>query len=183
MLDELFRYGPSFVRSEGTGNVVTLVLEGIGKFRKYAELTIPRMMGAGITPALVWLYVFMTDRISGIILLVTMPILIVFLILVGLAARKQTERRLDSYRMLSNHFVDSLRGLTTLKFLGQSRKHSESIQQVSEGYRAATMRTARVAFLSSFALDFFTMLSVASVAVNLGLRLINGDLELRPRPS
>ena len=137
------------VRSEGTGNVVTLVLEGIGKFRKYAELTIPRMMGAGITPALVWLYVFMTDRISGIILLVTMPILIVFLILVGLAARKQTERQLDSYRMLSNHFVDSLRGLTTLKFLGQSRKHGASIQQVSEGYRAATMRTLRVAFLSS----------------------------------
>ncbi|MEC0203319.1 thiol reductant ABC exporter subunit CydD [Paenibacillus lautus] len=180
LLNELFRNGPSFVRSEGTGNVVTLVLEGIGKFRKYAELTIPRMMGAGITPALVWLYVFMTDRISGIILLVTMPILIVFLILVGLAARKQTERQLDSYRMLSNHFVDSLRGLTTLKFLGQSRKHSESIQQVSEGYRAATMRTLRVAFLSSFALDFFTMLSVASVAVNLGLRLINGSLELLP---
>lgn len=180
LLDELFRNGPSFVRSEGTGNVVTLVLEGIGKFRKYVELTIPRMMGAGITPALVWLYVFMTDRISGIILLVTMPILIVFLILVGLAARKQTERQLDSYRMLSNHFVDSLRGLTTLKFLGQSRNHSESIQQVSEGYRAATMRTLRVAFLSSFALDFFTMLSVASVAVNLGLRLINGSLELLP---
>ncbi|MGE7825319.1 thiol reductant ABC exporter subunit CydD [Paenibacillus sp. NPDC093718] len=180
LLNELFRNGPSFVRSEGTGNVVTLVLEGIGKFRKYAELTIPRMMGAGITPALVWLYVFMTDRISGIILLVTMPILIVFLILVGLAARKQTERQLESYRMLSNHFVDSLRGLTTLKFLGQSRKHSESIQQVSEGYRAATMRTLRVAFLSSFALDFFTMLSVASVAVNLGLRLINGSLELLP---
>lgn len=180
LLEELFRNGPSFVRSEGTGNVVTLVLEGIGKFRKYAELTIPRMMGAGITPALVWLYVFMTDRISGIILLVTMPILIVFLILVGLAARKQTERQLDSYRMLSNHFVDSLRGLTTLKFLGQSRKHGASIQQVSEGYRAATMRTLRVAFLSSFALDFFTMLSVASVAVNLGLRLINGSLELLP---
>ncbi|MEC0307925.1 thiol reductant ABC exporter subunit CydD [Paenibacillus lautus] len=180
LLDELFRNGPSFVRSEGTGNVVTLVLEGIGKFRKYAELTIPRMMGAGITPALIWLYVFMTDRISGTILLVTMPILIVFLILVGLAAKKQTERQLDSYRMLSNHFVDSLRGLTTLKFLGQSRKHSESIQQVSEGYRAATMRTLRVAFLSSFALDFFTMLSVASVAVNLGLRLINGSLELLP---
>ncbi|MGW8824489.1 thiol reductant ABC exporter subunit CydD [Paenibacillus lautus] len=180
LLEELFRNGPSFVRSEGTGNVVTLVLEGIGKFRKYAELTIPRMMGAGITPALVWLYVFMTDRISGIILLVTMPILIVFLILVGLAARKQTERQLDSYRMLSNHFVDSLRGLTTLKFLGQSRKHGASIQQVSEGYRTATMRTLRVAFLSSFALDFFTMLSVASVAVNLGLRLINGSLELLP---
>jgi len=180
LLGVLFQRGPALVRAEGTGNVVTLVLEGIGKFRKYAELTIPRMMGAGITPALVWLYVFMTDRISGIILLVTMPILIAFLILVGLAARKQTERQLDSYRLLSNHFVDSLRGLMTLKFLGQSRRHSGSIQQVSEDYRKATMRTLRVAFLSSFALDFFTLLSVASVAVNLGLRLINGSIELLP---
>ncbi|ANY73931.1 thiol reductant ABC exporter subunit CydD [Paenibacillus ihbetae] len=180
LLGVLFQKGSALVRAEGTGNVVTLVLEGIGKFRKYAELTIPRLMGAGITPALVWLYVFMTDRISGIILLVTMPILIAFLILVGLAARKQTERQLDSYRLLSNHFVDSLRGLMTLKFLGQSRRHSASIQQVSEDYRKATMRTLRVAFLSSFALDFFTMLSVASVAVNLGLRLINGSIELLP---
>jgi len=180
LLGVLFQRGPALVRAEGTGNVVTLVLEGIGKFRKYAELTIPRMMGAGITPALVWLYVFMTDRISGIILLVTMPILIAFLILVGLAARKQTERQLDSYRLLSNHFVDSLRGLMTLKFLGQSRRHSGSIQQVSEDYRKATMRTLRVAFLSSFALDFFTLLSVASVGVNLGLRLINGSIELLP---
>jgi len=180
LLGVLFRGGPALIRKEGTGNVVTLVLEGIGKFRKYAELTIPRMMGAGITPALVWLYVFMTDRVSGIILLVTMPVLIAFLILVGLAARKQTERQLESYRMLSNHFVDSLRGLMTLKFLGQSRRHGGSIRQVSEDYRKATMRTLRVAFLSSFALDFFTMLSVASVAVNLGLRLINGSIELLP---
>lgn len=180
LMDKLFHMGPRFVRSEGTGNVVTLVLDGIAKFRKYAELTIPRMMGVAITPALIWLYVFYIDRLSAIILLVTMPILIVFLILVGLAARTQTQRQLHTYRILSNHFVDSLRGLETLKFLGQSRKHSESIGEVSESYRKATMRTLRVAFLSSFALDFFTMLSVAVVAVNLGLRLINGNLELLP---
>lgn len=180
LMDKLFHMGPRFVRSEGTGNVVTLVLEGISKFRKYVELTIPRMMGVAFTPALVWLYVFYIDRISAVILLVTMPILIVFLILVGLAARKQTERQLHTYRMLSNHFVDSLRGLVTLKFLGQSKRHGESIGQVSESYRKATMRTLRVAFLSSFALDFFTMLSVAVVAVNLGLRLIHGSLDLLP---
>lgn len=180
LLAALFQRGPAAVRTEGTGNVVTLVLDGIGKFRKYAELVIPRMLGVGITPILVWLYVFATDRISGLILLVTMPILIAFLILVGLAARKQTEKQLGSYRVLSNHFVDSLRGLETLKYLGQSAGHSRSIKQVSEGYRKATMRTLRVAFLSSFSLDFFTMLSVATVAVNLGLRLINGSLELLP---
>ncbi|MFC7678701.1 thiol reductant ABC exporter subunit CydD [Paenibacillus sp. GCM10028914] len=180
LMDKLFHMGPRFVRSEGTGNVVTLVLEGITKFRKYVGLTIPRMMGMAFTPALVWLYVFYIDRISAVILLITMPILIIFLILVGLAARKQTESQLHTYRMLSNHFVDSLRGLITLKFLGQSARHGESIAQVSESYRKATMRTLRVAFLSSFALDFFTMLSVAVVAVNLGLRLINGSLELLP---
>jgi ATP-binding cassette subfamily C protein CydD len=88
------------------------------------------------------------------------------------------DRQLKSYRTLSNHFVDSLRGLETLKFLGRSRSHSASIATVSDRYRSATMRTLRVAFLSSFAMDFFTMLSVASVAVSLGLRLVNEQMTL-----
>lgn len=178
LMDKLFQYGPRFAKSEGTGNLVTLVLEGVSQFRTYVELILPRMMGTGITPILILLYVLTLDMASGIILIVTLPILIVFLILVGLAARKQMDRQWESYRILSNHFVDALRGLETLRFLGQSRKHSDTIGQVSDKYRSATMRTLRVAFLSSFALDFFTMLSVASVAVGLGLRLINGEMTL-----
>jgi len=178
LMDKLFQYGPRFAKSEGTGNLVTLVLEGVSQFRTYVELILPRMMGTGITPILILLYVLTLDTASGIILIVTLPILIVFLILVGLAARKQMDRQWESYRILSNHFVDALRGLETLRFLGQSRKHSDTIGQVSDKYRSATMRTLRVAFLSSFALDFFTMLSVASVAVGLGLRLINGEMTL-----
>lgn len=178
LMDKLFQYGPRFAKSEGTGNLVTLVLEGVSQFRTYVELILPRMMGTGITPILILLYVLTLDTASGIILIVTLPILIAFLILVGLAARKQMDRQWESYRILSNHFVDALRGLETLRFLGQSRKHSDTIGQVSDKYRSATMRTLRVAFLSSFALDFFTMLSVASVAVGLGLRLINGEMTL-----
>ncbi|SDG34082.1 ATP-binding cassette, subfamily C, CydD [Paenibacillus sp. cl6col] len=178
LMDKLFQYGPRFAKSEGTGNLVTLVLEGVSQFRTYVELILPRMMGTGITPILILFYVLTLDTASGIILIVTLPILIVFLILVGLAARKQMDRQWESYRILSNHFVDALRGLETLRFLGQSRKHSDTIGQVSDKYRSATMRTLRVAFLSSFALDFFTMLSVASVAVGLGLRLINGEMTL-----
>ncbi|MCY7484193.1 thiol reductant ABC exporter subunit CydD [Paenibacillus alvei] len=178
LMDKLFQYGPRFAKSEGTGNLVTLVLEGVSQFRIYVELILPRMIGTGITPILILLYVLTLDTASGIILIVTLPILIVFLILVGLAARKQMDRQWESYRILSNHFVDALRGLETLRFLGQSRKHSDTIGQVSDKYRSATMRTLRVAFLSSFALDFFTMLSVASVAVGLGLRLINGEMTL-----
>ncbi|QKG83239.1 thiol reductant ABC exporter subunit CydD [Kroppenstedtia pulmonis] len=178
LMDRLFLSGPGLVETEGTGKLVTLALEGVSQFRKYVELFLPRMIGTTITPAVLLFYIFMLDTASGVILVVTMPILIVFLILIGLAARKQTEAQLESYRMLSNHFVDSLRGLETLKFLGQSRAHGGTIGAVSGQYRAATMRTLRIAFLSSFALDFFTMLSVASVAVSLGLRLIDGQMEL-----
>lgn len=180
LMDKLFQYGPRFAKAEGTGNLVTLVLEGVSQFRTYLELFLPRMIGTAITPALILIYVFTLDFMSGIILVVTMPILIGFLILIGLVARKHTEKQWKSFRILSNHFVDSLRGLETLKFLGRSRQHSQTIGVVSNEYRAATMRTLRVAFLSSFALEFFTMLSVASVAVNLGLRLINGEILLLP---
>ncbi|MFD3259232.1 thiol reductant ABC exporter subunit CydD [Paenibacillus lentus] len=178
VMEKLFELGPRFAKREGTGNLVTLVLDGVTKFRNYLELFLPRMLATGLTPALILLYVFTLDITAAVILIVTLPILIIFLILVGLAARKQMDRQWKSYRTLSNHFVDSLRGLETLKFLGHSKRHSESIERVSDSYRSATMRTLRVAFLSSFALDFFTMLSVASVAVSLGLRLIDGNMTL-----
>lgn len=178
MMDKLFQLGPRLAGDRGTGNVVTLVLEGVTKFRTYLELIIPRMVGMAVTPALLLVYVYTQDTSSGVILTLTMPIIIVFMILIGMTARKQMDRQLKSYRTLSNHFVDSLRGLETLKFLGRSRSHSESIAAVSDRYRSATMRTLRVAFLSSFAMDFFTMLSVASVAVSLGLRLVNEQMTL-----
>ncbi|AKG36843.1 thiol reductant ABC exporter subunit CydD [Paenibacillus durus] len=178
MMDRLFRLGPRMAGDQGTGTLVTLVLEGVTKFRTYLELIIPRMVSMAVTPVLLLFYVCTQDRMSGIILTLTMPILIVFMILIGMTARKQMDRQLESYRTLSNHFVDSLRGLETLKFLGRSKGHSEAIAEVSDRYRSATMRTLRVAFLSSFALDFFTMLSVASVAVSLGLRLVNGEMTL-----
>ncbi|MNB71026.1 Toxin RTX-I translocation ATP-binding protein [compost metagenome] len=178
MMEKLFRLGPRMAGDQGTGTLVTLALEGVTKFRTYLELIIPRMVGMGVTPWVLLLYVFLQDKTSGIILTLTMPIIVVFMILIGTTAQKHMDRQLASYRTLSNHFVDSLRGLETLKFLGRSKSHKRSIAEVSDRYRSATMKTLRVAFLSSFALDFFTMLSVASVAVSLGLRLVNGDMTL-----
>lgn len=180
VLDKLFQLGPRYAGVAGTGNLVTLVIEGVIKFRNYLELFLPRMLATGMTPVLVLAYVYILDVRSGVILTVTLPILIVFMILIGLASKKRMDQQWESYRTLSNHFVDSLRGLETLKFLGRSKQHSESIQTVSNSYREATVKTLRIAFLSSFALDFFTMLSVASVAVNLGLRLIDGHISLLP---
>lgn len=169
-----------FVQTNGTGHLVTLSIEGIEKLKTYIELTIPKMIRSSIVPGLIVLYVFTLDIKSGIILVVTIPIVIIFMILLGLAAQKMADSQYETYRVLSNHFVDTLKGLETLKYLGKSKQHEGKIEKVSKRYRKATMRTLRVAFLSSFALDFFTSLSIAFVAVGLGIRLIDGTIILLP---
>lgn len=180
MVEQWFRLGPRYAKTEGTGHLVTLAREGTAQYKTYLELFIPRMLGIGFTPIVILLYVFKLDLMSGVILMLTLPILIVFMILIGLAAQRKIDGQFRSYKALANHFVDTLRGLETLKTLGQSKTHEGSILRVSQRYRKATMSTLRMAFLSSFALDFFTMLSVASVAVGLGLRLTEGYMLLGP---
>ncbi|MBF0706094.1 thiol reductant ABC exporter subunit CydD [Alkalihalobacillus hwajinpoensis] len=177
---KLFALGPIYSAKWGTGNLVTLLIDGAKQFRLYLELFIPKLTAMLIVAPLVLIYVWTLDVTSAIILSLTLPILIGFLILLGLAAKKKADKQWTTHRILSNHFVDSLRGLETLKYLGLSGKHARSIKEVSEKYRKSTMSTLRVAFLSSFALDFFTMLGIATVAVFLGLRLVEGEISLMP---
>jgi ATP-binding cassette subfamily C protein CydD len=180
LLQKLFQLGPRFVKEEGSGQTITLVMEGMMKFRRYLELILPKSINSAIIPAMICVFIFFVNTRSAVILALAVPILIVFMILLGLAAKSKAERQYKSYQLLSNYFVDSLRGLETLKYLGLSRQHINKIILVSERYRRATMGTLRIAFLSSFALDFFTMLSIATVAVFLGIDLINGKMGLRP---
>ncbi|GLF89342.1 ATP-binding/permease protein CydC [Bacillus safensis] len=180
LLDQLFRLGPAFTKKKGTGKLVTLAMEGIAQYRQYLQLFLPKMVNMAVIPVMVLIYVWTLDETSAVILIVTLPILIVFMILLGLVAQRKAAKQWRSYEKLSNHFTDSLRGLETLRYLGISKKHSRNIAEVSKRYRKATMSTLKVAFLSSFALDFFSMLSIAVVAVFLGLRLIEGELLLLP---
>ncbi|MBQ4814892.1 thiol reductant ABC exporter subunit CydD [Bacillus pumilus] len=180
LLDQLFRLGPAFTKKKGTGKLVTLAMEGIAQYRQYLQLFLPKMVNMAVIPAMVLIYVWTLDDTSAVILIVTLPILIIFMILLGLVAQRKAAKQWRSYEKLSNHFTDSLRGLETLRYLGISKNHSRNIGEVSKRYRKATMSTLKVAFLSSFALDFFSMLSIATVAVFLGLRLIEGELLLLP---
>lgn len=178
LIEKIFALGPRKIGKYGSGSLITLCIDGIANFRTYIELFIPRVISVGCISLLILIYIFYIDLLSGIVLLLTMPIMIVFLILIGLLAQKKIDEQVNSFNLLSNHFVDSLRGLVTLKFLGESKSHVHAIETVSEAYRAATIRTLRLAFLSTFALDFFSSLSVAVVAVELGLRLIDGKMGL-----
>ena len=175
-----FERNISFVQKMGTGHLVTLAMEGVDDVKKYVEIIGIRMIKTVIIPVLIVIYVYFYDPISSIILVVSVPIVVIFMILLGMAAEKMADKQYETYTRLSNHFIDSLKGLETLTYLGKSRDHAKKVFRVSSEYRKATMKTLRVAFLSSFALDFFTSLSIAFVAVGLGFRLIEGEILLLP---
>lgn len=167
-------------RRLGTAHLVTLAVDGIDDLKKYIEMIGIRMLKTVIVPIFIVLFVFYFDITAAVILIVTVPIVIIFMILLGMAAEKQADRQYETYTQLANHFIDSLKGLETLMYLGKSKSHAKSISKVSEAYQKETMKTLRVAFLSSFALDFFTSLSIAFIAVSLGFRLIDGHMMLLP---
>src|SRR5690625_2831224 len=180
MVERFFQNGFLTSGKMGTGHLVTLAMEGVDHVRKYIEIIGIRTFKSVIMPVMIAIFVFFYDKISALILIGTVPIVIIFMILLGMAAEKMADKQFSTYTRLSNHFIDSLRGLETLAYLGKSRSHAKKIEQVSDDYRKATMKTLRVAFLSSFALDFFTSLAIAFVAVGLGLRLIDGHITLLP---
>jgi len=180
LLDKIFILGPGFVQKRGTGNLVTMTLEGIRRIENYLSLFSSKMIRVLIIPPLILIYAIFLDWKSALTMFLVLPVIIAFMLLLGQVARRRAAKRYQSYRILANHFVDSLRGLETLKLLGLSAGYAKTVNAISENYRKATMSTLRVAFMSSFALDFFSALSIAVIALFLGLRLLDGTLLLAP---
>jgi ATP-binding cassette subfamily C protein CydD len=180
LLQKIFRLGPQVVQKQGTGSVVTTALDGINQVEEYLHLILPKMLNMMIIPWILLVAIFLLDWESGVVLLLVFPLIIIFMIILGYAAQSKADKQYKVFQVLSNHFIDSLRGIDTLKFFGISKQYSKSIYTTSERFRQATMNTLKIAILSTFALDFFTTLSVAVVAVLLGLRLINEVILLFP---
>lgn len=180
LLEKLFRVGPQIAQQQGTGNVTTMVLEGINQVENYLKLILVKIMNMSIIPWVILALVFYLDWESGLVLLLVFPLIIIFMIILGYAAQSKAEKQYRTFQLLSNHFIDSLRGIDTLKLFGISKKYGKSIFASSERFRKATMASLKVGILSTFALDFFTTLSIAVVAVLLGLRLINEGILLFP---
>ena len=180
LLAKLFKLGPRLVQQQGTGNIVTLTLDGISEVENYINLLFSKFVSMMIIPVMLLVVCFWLDWISGVVMLLVYPLIILFMIILGYAAKAKADRQYASFQVLSNHFIDSLRGIDTLKYFGLSKRYSKSIFRSSERFRKSTMSVIRVAMLSTFALDFFTTLSIAVLAVFLGLRLIDGRLLLFP---
>ena len=180
MLDKFFRLGPVAIANLGSGSAATTVITGIDQVENYIKLVLSKVLNMMIIPMLILIPVYFLDWQSGIVLTLTFPFAIIFMILLGYAAQGSAERQYKTFQYLSNHFLDSLRGISTLKYFGLSKDYSNSIYKTSEDFRKETMGALRIAMLSTFALDFFASLSVAVVALFLGLRLMSGDILLFP---
>lgn len=180
LLKKVFLLGPSLVQKAGTGNMVTTALDGIDQVETYIKLIFSKSVRMMVVPVLLLIAAFYLDWISAVIMLLVYPLVVLFMIILGYAAQDRANAQFQEFTMLSNHFIDSLRGIATLRYFGLSKRYSKSIYTSSERFRVATMRTMRVAVLSTFALDFFTTLSIAIIAVSLGIRLIDGTMVLFP---
>ncbi|WP_081166184.1 thiol reductant ABC exporter subunit CydD [Lactococcus garvieae] len=180
ILSKAFNLGPAVSREMGTGNLTSTVISGIDEVETYIKLVLSKVLNMMIIPILLLVAIAFLDLQTAIVLAIAFPFAIIFMILLGYAAQGQADKQYKTFQILSNHFLDSLRGISTLKYFGLSKTYANSIFQTSERFRKATMATLRVAILSTFALDFFATLSVATVALFLGLRLMDGSILLFP---
>ncbi|MCW0952619.1 thiol reductant ABC exporter subunit CydD [Weissella ceti] len=180
LIKKYTKLGPSVIAKHGTGKSVVLAVEGIDQVHDYFSLVLIKLFDMSIIPWVILAYLTTLQWKEAVFLFAIYPVIVLFMILLGFTAQAKADKEYDRFNRLSNHFIDTLRGLTTLKQLGLSKKYANNIYEVSEDYRKATIGTLKIAILSSFALDFFTTLSIAIVALFLGMSLMNGTLMLLP---
>ena len=180
MLGRVFAEGPLFVGALGTGNAVTLALEGAEQVENYLRLVLPKIAGVVIVPLVLLAFAFPFDWVSGLIMLIVFPFIIFYMVLLGKTAKAEADKQHDEFNRLANHFVDTLRGIDTVKLFGRGAAQGESVFAASERLRIATMKTLRTAILSGAVLDLFATFSVAAVAIMLGFRLVDGSIAFFP---
>lgn len=168
VLDRLHQLGPAWIKGKPAGSWATMILEQIEEMQDYYARYLPQISLAGIIPLLILVSVFSINWAAGLILLVSAPLIPIFMALVGMGAADANRRNFQALARLSGQFLDSLRGLDTLRLFHRADAEIAQITASTENFRARTMEVLRLAFLSSAVLEFFASISIAVVAVYFG---------------
>ncbi|MGW5869090.1 thiol reductant ABC exporter subunit CydD [Streptomyces sp. NPDC055239] len=179
LTDRLSRTAPLRLAARSHGATATLLLRGLDALDPYVVGSLPAMTAAAVVPVTVLGWLFVTDWPSALIIVVTLPLIPVFGALVGMHTARRTARQWRLLARLGGHFLDVVAGLPTLRAFGREEYQAQRIGEMAQAHRRATMRTLRLAFLSSLVLETVATLSVALVAVPIGLRLLHGTVDLR----
>ncbi|NGO78015.1 thiol reductant ABC exporter subunit CydD [Streptomyces sp. YC504] len=178
LLGQATALGPGWLSGQRTGSLVALATRGVDALDDYFARYLPQLGLAIVVPVAVLARIVTEDWVSAAIIVVTLPLIPLFMVLIGWATQARMDRQWKLLSRLSGHFLDVVAGLPTLKVFGRAKAQAESIRKITGEYRQATMRTLRIAFISSFALELLATLSVALVAVTIGMRLVHGELDL-----
>lgn len=162
----------------GPAQLSILATTGVNSLDSYFSKFLPQLFIAAVVPLFVGVIIAITDLRSGFIVLFTLPLIPLFGILIGRFTAAEISKKWQTMGILSGYFMDLLNGLTTLKVYGREKKQEERILSVGDSYRKQTIKVLRISFLSSLALELIATLSVALIAVSIGLRLVNGSLSL-----
>ena len=176
LLTHLLKLGPAFAQQERSGELALTATDGIEALDSFFRDYLPALFVAVLIPLTILLVVLPIDLLTFVVLLVTAPLIPVFMVLIGMAAGALARSRYARLGQMSAHFLDVMQGLTTLKLFNRSRAQIQIIAQMTDRYRQSTLAVLRVAFLSAFTLELLATISVAVVAVEIGLRLLNGRL-------
>ncbi len=163
-----------------SGEVATAATEGARALEPYFALFLPQLLVASLAPPAILVWVAFHDLTSAVVMAVTLPLIPVFGILIGKAAAARTTARWEALSRMSAHFLDVVRGLTTLRAYRRGRAQAETIAAVTDAFRRETMGTLRIAFLSAFVLELAATLGTAVIAVEIGVRLVGGHVALQP---
>ncbi|WP_399886608.1 thiol reductant ABC exporter subunit CydD [Streptomyces sp. BBFR51] len=178
LLERATALGPGWLGGQRTGSLVALATRGVDALNDYFSRYLPQLGLAVVVPVAVLARIVTEDWVSAAIIVGTLPLIPIFMMLIGWATQSRMDQQWRLLSRLSGHFLDVVAGLPTLKVFGRAKAQAVSIKRITGEYRQATMRTLRIAFLSSFALELLATLSVALVAVTIGMRLVHGDMTL-----
>jgi thiol reductant ABC exporter CydD subunit len=179
LLQRVVAIGLNSSREQRTGDLTVLATRGIDALDGYFSLYLPQLFLAVIVPVVVVVVVLWNDWLSAAIIAFTIPLIPLFMALVGAATKERMDGQFRTLERLAGHFLDVVAGLPTLKIFGRAKAQAAAIGEITERYRRATISTLRITFLSSLILELVATISVALVAVEIGLRLMNGHLGLR----
>ncbi len=176
LLQKIDRLGPIWLKRQKTGEIATTCLQGVDALDSYFSQFLPQVVLSAILPLAILVFVWPLDLLTGIVFLVTAPLIPLFMVLIGRMAAGVTARQWTKLSQMGDFLLDSIRGLKTLLLLGRSGQRLQEIQKVSEQYRLTTLNVLKITFLSAFVLEMVATIATAVVAVEIGLRLLYAQI-------
>ncbi len=177
LYDHIRQLGSAWLSQQRSGDLVNVLSDGVEALEAYYSRYLPAMSLMLWVPLAILVCVAGSDWVSALVMIVTAPLIPVFMILIGKGAEKYNQRQWRTLARMSAHFLDVIQGLTTLKLFNASRQEAALVAEISDRYRRQTMKVLRIAFLSAFMLEFLATVSIALVAVFVGFRLFWGELD------